>query len=553
MFDVPRIATKERTPALFAWSLAVILLLFLLAAEPAWAFSISGQVRTEHNHPIAGLTVSVTNPEKTLLYGRATTNATGHYRVADLDPYLAPSGHVVTATGAPALGYTVESSPTILLFSGDATNVDLILLGARTLTVHIQNVLGQPLNSVSATAWFEGGGKGLATGADGNAVITGLYPVVHTVQVGRFSPFPQGYTGQWWNNRSSRALADPVDLTADSQSITVVLQGNRVVQGIIRDSAGNPIADARVGAYASPGTALREMVTAADGFYGLVGLPPVALKLQVTDPLARYLQEWYQDRGTFELADPVDLSPGNVTIDFSLTAAPTTTSTSTTSTTLPSTTTTTAPPTTTTTTAASTTTTTAPSGPTFVDVQPSHPYYRAIEGMAGQDIISGYDRPAGGREFRPGALVWRAQFAKMIVGALAIPATEGMPSPFTDMGPNAPDNLYPHDYVAAAHAAGIIRGFTATNFGPYRDITRAQVLTMVVRALENLNPGSLSVPPASFESSLGNFSPDHARNARVAEFNGLLGGVVGFAATWDPWQPMTRGEVAQVLWNAMRK
>ena len=38
---------------------------------------------------------------------------------------------------------------------------------------------------------------------------------------------------------------------------------------------------------------------------------------------------------------------------------------------------------------------------------------------------------------------------------------------------------------------------------------------------------------------------------RWADFNGLLTGVTGFQAGWDPWAQMSRGEVAQVLWNTM--
>jgi hypothetical protein len=149
--------------------------------------------------------------------------------------------------------------------------------------------------------------------------------------------------------------------------------------------------------------------------------------------------------------------------------------------------------------------------------------------------------------------VIRQQFAKMVCGMLGITVSEGMVSPFTDMGPNDPTSLYPNDFVAAAYSRGITQGLTPTTFGPFLDISRAQVVTMVVRALKSLRPNALLAPPASFPGSLGNFSPDHAENARWAEYNGLLAGLVGFGSGWDPFQPMTRGEVAQILWNAMNK
>ena len=46
------------------------------------------------------------------------------------------------------------------------------------------------------------------------------------------------------------------------------------------------------------------------------------------------------------------------------------------------------------------TTTLTAAGPTFLDVPVGHPYFDAIEGMAADGIINGYDVP-GGKEFRP--------------------------------------------------------------------------------------------------------------------------------------------------------
>ena len=75
---------------------------------------------------------------------------------------------------------------------------------------------------------------------------------------------------------------------------------------------------------------------------------------------------------------------------------------------------------------------------------------------------------------------------------------------------------------------------------------------MVVRGMKTLKPGVLQTPPAGYASTLGNFDTgEHSENMRWADFNGLLTGVVGFQPGWDPWAKMSRGEVAQVLWNTM--
>ena len=129
--------------------------------------------------------------------------------------------------------------------------------------------------------------------------------------------------------------------------------------------------------------------------------------------------------------------------------------------------------------------------------------------------------------------------------------------PFTDLGDDVlpgdteGDSLYPHDYVAAAYLAGITRGTTATTFAPYDGITRAQLLTMVVRAMESLHPGDLVTPPGYFECSIGDFDPLHGPNMRIAEYNELLEGLTGYGPGWSAWAPATRAETAQILWNLM--
>ena len=132
----------------------------------------------------------------------------------------------------------------------------------------------------------------------------------------------------------------------------------------------------------------------------------------------------------------------------------------------------------------STTGTTLPAA-TFSDVPATSPYYAAIAALASRGIISGY--PDG--TFGPDKLVLRKHFAKMIVGAMGLPVTEAdwqdATPPFTDCGPDDPASLYPHDYIAVAKAHNLTAGKTATTFAPDATITRAQMVTMVVRAAQN--------------------------------------------------------------------
>lgn len=181
----------------------------------------------------------------------------------------------------------------------------------------------------------------------------------------------------------------------------------------------------------------------------------------------------------------------------------------------------------------------------FSDVPASNPYYDAINLIAGLGIVEGYTTGGSVINFGPDNDLYRAQFAKMIVIALGIEVEEGMESPFTDVEAG----LYPHDYVAAAWQNGVVNGLTTTTFGPYQNISRAQVVTMAVRALQQFAPSALVTPPSSYTCTWGDFSPVHGPNADIAEYNGLLDGLPLSTTAADPWAPMPRGETAQVLAN----
>lgn len=183
----------------------------------------------------------------------------------------------------------------------------------------------------------------------------------------------------------------------------------------------------------------------------------------------------------------------------------------------------------------------------FPDVPVTHPYYTAIDALVGAHIIEGY---ANGT-FGPGNVVLRQQFAKMAVLTGGYPVSESDVCPFADVVISGAGSIYPDNYVAVAATRGITIGKTATHFDPYAHITRYQVISMVVRLAEDLQPGLLAAPPDTYTGSANwGLDPVHGANAARAEYNGLLAGI---NLSLNPYQPMTRGEVAQVLYNLMNR
>lgn len=190
----------------------------------------------------------------------------------------------------------------------------------------------------------------------------------------------------------------------------------------------------------------------------------------------------------------------------------------------------------------------------FTDVQPGDDYAEAIKSLSDAGIINGFQDDT----FRPKELVTRQQFAKMIVLSLDLPVSENDVCPFGDVDKSGVGNFYPDNYVAVAASNGITKGVSSYSFAPFKNITRAQVITMVVRAAP-LAGITLSQPTSSYYSdtryTMRLFDdPTHGLNAQIAEVNGLLWGIRQDAVgVWDPWKSATRGEVALILWRLRQK
>ncbi len=187
--------------------------------------------------------------------------------------------------------------------------------------------------------------------------------------------------------------------------------------------------------------------------------------------------------------------------------------------------------------------------PGVVPYQP-RTYDEAAMALVDRGVMQGY--PNGDLGLWDPA--WRQQFAKMVVLTLGIPVSEADVCPFADVEAGGAATLYPDNYIAAATGAGIIRGTDPGVFEPRADVTRIQAVAMVTRGLDRAAPGVLApagaapgAPPSTWG---GHLSGDHLVAAARAEAAGLLAGLP--LAGLDPWSPMPRGELAQLLWNCLR-
>lgn len=203
----------------------------------------------------------------------------------------------------------------------------------------------------------------------------------------------------------------------------------------------------------------------------------------------------------------------------------------------------------TTTSAESTQETSASDSQYFSDIS-SSPYKEAIEALAEAGVI-GIMGDSSDDSFRPSDSVVRAEFARMIVLGLGLHVAEGeTPLTFRDVE-RPEDSLYPDDYVAVAAANGLIQGYPDGDFRPYLDITRAQLLSIIVRACDRQVPSPIQEPPESWIGLLPAGDPSHGVNIARAEYSDLLAGID--LEAFDIDGKVTRGEIAQMIWNLRQK
>ncbi len=191
------------------------------------------------------------------------------------------------------------------------------------------------------------------------------------------------------------------------------------------------------------------------------------------------------------------------------------------------------------------------SAATFPDVGASDWFYQAVDALSEVGVIQG----TGDGTFRPYDTVTRAQFAAMIVRAVAPPAT--VVEPFED--------VYSTDwfqgYVASLYAAGLVSGTTPTTFSPGLGLPRAQAMTLIMRALGyqfQTAPQDgivLDIDPAEVDAWLAGFwdRGGIAGVHRPAAANAVRLGIV--KGTTDgrfmPSETLTRAQAAGLIYRAL--
>jgi len=110
----------------------------------------------------------------------------------------------------------------------------------------------------------------------------------------------------------------------------------------------------------------------------------------------------------------------------------------------------------------------------FKDLTKEHWAYECIMKLCQQNIVNGYPD----KTFRPGNNITRAEFAKLIGGALGLAKQTPGKATFKDVRPTD----WHYGYVEAAAKAGLVKGYEG-KFRPNDFITRQEITAIMIRAM----------------------------------------------------------------------
>ncbi len=178
----------------------------------------------------------------------------------------------------------------------------------------------------------------------------------------------------------------------------------------------------------------------------------------------------------------------------------------------------------------STSTTTSSMFSTFSDVNAQTPNANAIEALTALGLVNGMTPTT----YAPTANLTRAEFAKLVDIAVGYgPAAnllQDQATPFKDV----PQGQWFTGYIAIAYAKGFIKGEGNGIFAPDANVTYAQALAILVRALGY----APAVPPHSYPNG----------DVEEAATLGIINGVSATSIN----NPIDRAAAAGLIWNALK-
>jgi len=223
---------------------------------------------------------------------------------------------------------TVENAD-ILTVNPDETlsNIDAVLSsGGGKISGYVKDPTDAGLYGATVDVYdsqheaYIGFGK---TDSSGYFEVPGLIPGNYKI----YTHYHDVYPSEWYSDKTTFETADAVTVTnGGNTEISIILGGNNPtlpsITGRVTDSASNGIENVNVYIYDLNHNFVYSTSTNSNGDYAVENIPSESYKVYFEGSAAgNYVDEWYDDKGSFDEADPVTVTAGQTleNIDAQLT------------------------------------------------------------------------------------------------------------------------------------------------------------------------------------------------------------------------------------------
>ena len=272
--------------------------------------TISGTVyESNGTTPIEGIKVYAysTSSEGS---GSATTNASGAYTImglpaGDYGLYVWPSEQ--------GKNFLMEdyADPVPVAALGTVSGINFQLDAGAGISGRVTDSSNTGIADMQVIASSGDDYSFADTASDGTYSVVGLAGGNYTVYV--YPSEDQNYVREYYNNATSYSAATPVSVSAGGSAteINFKLETGATISGNVKDSNGNPLADAQISAYSSSSMISSYDTSDENGDYTVMGLPAGSFYVQAYPPENQnYIKEYYNNAYYYTGATTVNINAG---------------------------------------------------------------------------------------------------------------------------------------------------------------------------------------------------------------------------------------------------
>ncbi|MGX9728297.1 MAG: MSCRAMM family protein [Candidatus Electronema sp. VV] len=208
-----------------------------------------------------------------------------------------------------------ETADVVAVTDGNTTSgINAVLEAGGSISGKMTNAAGTGL-----AGWvhvydslYEWAGD-VRTAADGSYTVSGLNAGSYKVAF-----YADGnYISEWYNDKASFESADAVVVTLanTTANVNAVLEVSGSISGKMTNAAGTGLAG-YVAVYDSSNEWVGDAQTEADGSYVVSGLSAGSYKVNFDADDQSYLDEWYNNKASFNAADAVAVTLGSTTANI---------------------------------------------------------------------------------------------------------------------------------------------------------------------------------------------------------------------------------------------